>query len=128
MTLIEVIIAITIGALTTGGLLMSLFMAAQGSLIASQHSAAMQLCIQTIEEMRASDYEDIDSEHFPSQEGIELTTADRSGNAVLCEEKIKISDDSSENIEAKRIKIDVNWRYRKLDNSVPYETIIYKFH
>lgn len=128
MTLVEVVLSIFLAAMVIGGTMASIFMATQCTKIAAQHTAAMQLCMQMIETLRTAEFDDLVAENYPPENGIPLVAAKTSGNPVLCTRSVAISNADSAGIEARRVQILVAWNYRGMNRSVPYETIIYKFH
>lgn len=127
MTLIEVLVALILSAMVLGGVLMSIVMAANSTVAASQHTAAMQLCMELAEEMRDAEFDDLVQENYERQDGLLLMAPVLGDAQVTCSRAVVISDASVEGIDGRRVVITVTWRNRAMNQSVSYETIIYRF-
>lgn len=129
ITLIEVAIATVLSVLLVATVLSGLLAASEASYAAGQHTAAMGLCQDRMEEMRAVDFEDISGENFPDETGLSLTHTQASEEHVIsCSRQVFLQDESTEDIGAKRVRVTVQWTFRGREHEERLETIIYDFH
>ncbi len=126
MTMIEVLVAGFIATLAIGALWMSIVMASETTAAAAQHTAAMQLCMELAERIRATPFADVHQADFPLENSLTLTLPESiSGRQARCQRQVVITDESTTNLPAKRIQIAVRWQARGRNQQQTYETIIY---
>jgi type II secretory pathway pseudopilin PulG len=130
MTLLEVLIAVFVSALVIGGVMMSIVMATESTLAATQETAAMQLCMELAEELRSRPFEDLDpdsaEENFPQENGLTLHAPQIGDNTVTCNRSVTIANADDGDIEGRRIVVTVAWNNRGMARTTSYETIIYR--
>jgi len=128
ITLIEVLVALVITALVVGGMMTSIIMASESTRTAAQHTAAMQLCVELVEEMRSVEFEQLVPANYPLQPSVTLMAPKSGDNTILCTRSVELTDADTEDIEARRVVVKVEWRAGNRPQKVKYETIIYRFH
>jgi len=126
MTVVEVTIAAAIVMLLLGGGFLSLSMSSEAAYLAAQHTTAAGLCQDRLEQIRAADFDKIDSVTFPSEFGLQLTHTEAPAEViVLCDRTVDIIDESAPNLGAKRIVVTVHWRFVGSDHEEHIETIVH---
>ena len=126
MTLMEVMIASFVTMIVIGSALMSLTVMSSSAQLAAQHTAAMSLCQERLEEIRAAPFDQLTVENFPTENGLALThTESPVGQTLECERIVAITDDSQAGWEARRVVVTVTWVFRNRPNDERIETIVH---
>ena len=127
MTLMEIMIASFISMIVIGSALMSLTVMGSAAQLAAQHTAAMSLCQERLEEIRAAPFDELNAESFPTENGLSLThTESPVGKVLTCERLVDITDDSQPGWQARRVVVTVRWVFRNRPNEERIETIVHE--
>ena len=127
MTLMEVMIASFVTMIVIGSALMSLTVMSSSAQLAAQHTAAMALCQERLEEVRAAPFTQVNAENFPTENGLVLThTESPAGGILNCERIVAITDDSQPGWQARRVVVSVRWIFRNRQNEERIETIVHE--
>ena len=128
MTMTEVCVASCIGVLLMVTALAGLGTARSVGTHTSQHTSALALCQDTVEAMRADDFDHLTPQNYPD-EYLTLTHTNAPQETLIpCHRVVEIEDASSPGLGAKRINIAVEWTYRGREQDLRVETIIYDYH
>lgn len=128
MSLVEVVVTSALCLILTGTILTGLVSAGGAAAMASQHTAAMCLCQETVEDLRARDFADIVHRRFPAREDVSLThTMSNQAVVVPAERRIEVTDESAPGFDARRVVVSVRWTIRGRVQEERVETIIYDF-
>ena len=126
MTLVEVLFASGLVLMAVAAGLMTLSVTAETSHASAQHTTAMCLCQDLYETIRSTDFADITTAHFPSENNLPLTHTEAPTEVIVrCNRIVAITDESEPHIGAKRIVITVTWRFMGRDQQERLEGIIY---
>jgi len=114
MTLLEVCISAFCSMLIIGSAMMSLIQASWEAALTAQHTAAMCLCQERLETIRADpNIAHITTDNYPSETNLQLThTESPSSIEITCSRTVAITDISTAAETAKRINVLVSWTYR----------------
>ena len=127
MTLMEIMIASFISMIVIGSALMSLSVMGSSAQLAAQHTAAMCLCQERLEEIRAAPFEDVNRERFPDEHGLALTHTESPAEKILtCDRLVEILDESDPGWQARRIIVTVRWVFVGKPNEERIETIVHE--
>lgn len=129
MTLIEVAIAGTCTLIMVTGAIGAIVVGVKATHRSAMHSAAMCLCQQRFEQIRATQpFSSINATTFPNETGIVLThTESNSLVNVLCSRTAAINDISATGLPAKRVLVTVTWTWSNRTEFETLEGIFYDF-
>ena len=131
MTLIEVAIAGTCTLIMVTGAIGAIVVGVSATHRSAMHSAAMCLCQQRFEQIRATQpFSSLNATTFPNETGMVLThTESNSLVNVLCNRTATIADDTPivPGLPAKRVVVKVDWTWRGRTEFETLEGVFYDF-
>ena len=127
-TLTEVVVTVALSVLIIAAALSGLLSAQRAGAMSAQHTCAVALCQDALEEMRAAEFDDITTQNFPESEEMTLTHTTAPQEVLIpCTRLIEITDESEEDLFAKRVRITVEWDWGGQVRDQHIESIVYDF-
>lgn len=131
MTLIEVAIAGACTLIMVTGAIGAIVVGVSATHRSAMHSAAMCLCQQRFEQIRATQpFSSLNATTFPNETGLVLTHTQANAQVnVTCSRTATITDMSTTGLPAKRVLVTVTWtwRNRNVPETESLEGIVYDF-
>ena len=129
ISLTEVMVTSVLLLMLTVAGLSGLATANRCTAISAQYGSAIALCQDVLEDMRAADFEDVSRTNFPEEESLSLThTSASTGELLPCTRTISIEDESTSDLDAKRVTIAVTWSTGGRSHDVVLESILHDYY
>lgn len=129
MTLLEITLTTVLSLIVVSAALSALVTMCSSAHLAAQHTAAMCLCQESLEALRAeTDFTHLTSTYYPTETGLTLTHTESPSNVIItCTRQPTITDASTAGVPAHRVVVTVSWTYRSKTQQERIEGIIYEY-
>ncbi len=129
MTLLEITLTTVLSLIVVSAALSALVTMCSSAHLAAQHTAAMCLCQESLESLRAeTDFTHLTSTYYPTETDVTLTHTESPSNVIItCTRQPTITNISTTDVPAHRVVVTVSWTYRGKTQQERVEGIIYEY-